>query len=66
MGPGSVQVKEGDPVTRDTVLGEVGTTGHSFGAHLHFMAMGAAGAPRTPVVALGHAPKVRVASRRSR
>lgn len=30
-----INVKEGDIVTTDTVLGEMGTTGRSFGDHLH-------------------------------
>lgn len=33
---GSVAVKVGDKVTKGTVLGYMGNTGYSFGAHLHF------------------------------
>ncbi len=34
--PGSIQVKEGELVTRKTVLGIMGTSGTSTGEHLHF------------------------------
>jgi murein DD-endopeptidase MepM/ murein hydrolase activator NlpD len=33
---GSLQVKPGDVVQAGTVLGHVGDTGLSYGAHLHF------------------------------
>lgn len=33
---GSVAVKSGDRVSKGTVLGYMGNTGYSFGAHLHF------------------------------
>lgn len=33
---GSIQVREGEVVTIDTVLGQVGSTGFSTGPHLHF------------------------------
>ena len=33
---GSVAVKVGDKVSKGTVLGYMGNTGYSFGAHLHF------------------------------
>lgn len=33
---GSVTVKKGDKVTKGQVIGYMGNTGHSFGAHLHF------------------------------
>ena len=33
---GSIPVSTGDPVRTGQLVGEVGNTGRSFGAHLHF------------------------------
>ena len=32
---GKIEVHEGEDVTKETVLGEVGLTGHTTGPHLH-------------------------------
>jgi murein DD-endopeptidase MepM/ murein hydrolase activator NlpD len=36
LAPGSLQVKEGERVTRGQSLGNVGNSGNSLGPHLHF------------------------------
>ncbi|MBI4345370.1 MAG: peptidoglycan DD-metalloendopeptidase family protein [Elusimicrobia bacterium] len=56
LAPGSVQVRVGDVVTRDTQIAAVGSTGHSTGPHLHFMVVSADGDPQNPAVALGRQP----------
>lgn len=50
---GGVDVKVGDVVTRESVLGRVGNTGRSSGSHLHFMVINSEGDTTNPAVALG-------------
>lgn len=50
---GSVAVKVGDKVTRGQVLGAMGNTGYSFGAHLHFEVRNANNAQINPTTYVG-------------
>lgn len=52
---GKVNVKNGDEVTPDTVVGTVGMTGRSTGPHLHYEVEGKDGKPINPEKVIGTA-----------
>jgi murein DD-endopeptidase MepM/ murein hydrolase activator NlpD len=50
-------VNRGSRVTAGEVIGSVGTTGHSFGPHLHFEVRLGSAATSIPVDSLGYLPR---------
>lgn len=50
---GSIKVVAGQKVNRSTVLGTMGTTGHSTGVHLHYQINDSLGVPKDPSRHLG-------------
>lgn len=62
LSPGSVDVKVGEVVTRDSRIGSVGDTGHSFGPHLHFEIVDARGNHKDPAKAIRGSQATLVAS----
>ncbi len=53
LAKGSVKVKDGQKVTRSTIIGTMGSTGNSTGVHLHFQMNDKNNAPMNPCKYLG-------------